>query len=264
MSFAAIDGVTISYRLTGPANGPGLVFANSLGTDARIWDDMVGPLSAHYRVLTYDKRGHGLSDAPPGPYSLDDHVDDLLGLLDHVGFSRFAMVGVSVGGLIAQLLTLREPQRVAALVLSDTAAKVGDDTLWNNRIAAIRRGGIAAISAGILDRWFTPGFKQRDPAAYAGWRNLLERCPVDGYIATCETVRDADLTENVAGITMPVLVVVGAEDGSTPPDLVRATADRMPDARFEVIEGAGHIPSIEQPERLLELITAHFKDVGYV
>lgn len=264
MAFASVNDITISYRLTGSAGAPALVFANSLGTDSRIWDDVLAALSDRYRILTYDKRGHGMSDAPMGPYSLDDHVDDLLALLGHVEFNRFGLVGVSVGGIIAQRLALREPSRLAALVLCDTAAKVGDDTLWNNRIAAIRKGGIAAISTGILERWFAPGFKDRAPAAYAGWRNLLERCPVEGYIGTCETVRDADLTDLVSDITMPVLVVVGAEDGSTPPAIVKATADRLLNARFEIIPGAGHIPSIEQPAQLVALMNKHFEEVGYV
>jgi len=264
MAFASVNGITISYRLAGPEKGSRLIFANALGTDMRIWDEVVAALSPRYRILTYDKRGHGLSDAPEGPYSLDDHVDDLLGLADHVGFTRFGMVGVSVGGLVAQRLALRAPGRIAALVLCDTAAKVGDDALWNERIATVRAKGIAAISSSILESWLPQGYRERRPADYAGWRNLLERTPLEGYIGTCATVRDADLTEAVSGIVMPVLVVAGAEDGSTPPDLVRATAERLPKARFEIIAGAGHIPAIDQPERLVALIASHFEDVGHV
>ncbi len=264
MSFGPLNGVTLHYRLTGPVNGLPLVFANSLGTDARIWDDVIAPLSTTYRILSYDKRGHGLSDAPPGPYSLDEHVDDLLGLADLAGFTRFGLAGVSIGGLIAQRTAIRKPNRIAALVLCDTAAKIGSDRMWNDRIAAVRKSGIASISEMVLDRWFSPSFKTDNPAGYAGWRNLLERTPAEGYAATCISLRDADLTDQLSSIALPTLVVAGEEDRSTPPDLVRATADRIPNARFEIIPGAGHIPSIEAPERLLALMQSYFKEIGYV
>src|SRR5690606_8008920 len=121
--FTRIDGTLLCYRLSGPAGAPELVLANSLGTDARIWDGVIERLSGSYRILSYDKRGHGLSDSPAGDYSLDDHLDDLLGLLDHVGMERPALAGVSVGGLIAQGSALRHPNRLAALILCASAPR---------------------------------------------------------------------------------------------------------------------------------------------
>jgi len=264
MAFAKVNGLTFCYREAGSAAAPPLVLVNSLGTDARIWDAMIDPLAQRHRVISYDKRGHGLSDAPVAPYSLTDHVSDLVALVDHLGLDTFALAGVSVGGLIAQGLALAHPERLRALVLCDTAAKVGTAEFWDGRIAAVRSEGIASISGAILERWFTRAFRNDHPVELAGWRNLLERCPVEGYIGTCAALRDADLRGEVGRINLKTLVVVGAEDGSTPPALVRETADLLSDARLEIIPGAAHLPMIEQPQQLTQLMTNYFVEAGYV
>jgi 3-oxoadipate enol-lactonase len=263
MSFVRINGVLLHYRLAGPQAAPVIVFANSLGTDLRIWDEVTAQLATRYRLLTYDKRGHGLSDAPPGDYKLDDHVADLAGLLDHLGIERAAFCGVSIGGLIAQGLALQQPARTERLVLCDTAPKFGDATLWNGRIAAIGTGGMAAIADAVMERWFSPDFFARQPDALAGWRNLFLRTDAAGYVSTCATLRDADLSADVSDIACPVLVIAGSADKSTPVDLVRSLAEAIPGARFEVIDGAGHIPSIEQPEALAGLIAKFLEEARH-
>lgn len=254
MDFVRINGVLLHYRLAGPASAPVIALANSLGTDARIWDGVIGRLSARYRILSYDKRGHGLSDTPADEYTLDDHIDDLAGLLDHLGIGRLALAGVSVGGLIAQGFALRAPQRLSALVLCDTAPRIGDAASWNDRIATVQGQGLGAIADAVMDRWFSPGFQQQRPAELAGWRNLFLGSDAAGYVATCATLRDADLRDDIGAIAMPTLVVVGEQDLSTPVALVRDTAARIAGARFEILPGVGHIPSIEQPGALATLI----------
>jgi 3-oxoadipate enol-lactonase len=263
MDLVRINGVLLHYRLAGPAGAPVLALANSLGTDARIWDGVIEHLSSRYRILSYDKRGHGLSDAPPGDYALDDHIDDLLGLLDHLRIDRLALAGVSVGGLIAQGLALRAPDQLAALVLCDTAPKVGDAAGWNARIDAVCKQGLGAIADIVMDRWFSPGFQQERPDELAGWRNLFLRSDPHGYAATCATLRDADLTARIGAITTPTLVVAGEADRSTPVDLVRTCADAIAGARFETLPGVGHIPSIEQPALLAALIDGFLKENGH-
>lgn len=263
MEFATLNGVTLAYRQHGPENGVPLVLANSLGTDARIWDGVIARLAGRYRILSYDKRGHGLSDAPPGPYTLDDLVNDLAALTDHVGMSRFALCGVSVGGMIGQLFAAHHGERLDALVLCDTAARIGDPVLWNTRIDTVGRVGMVAVSETILNRWFSPDFRSLHPAAYLGYRNMLERCSPAGYVATCAAIRDADLRDRLGSIATPTLVVAGEHDGSTPPALVRDTAALIPDARFEMIERCGHIPSIERPDELATLIDAHIKEARH-
>lgn len=261
--FARIDDVVLHYRLQGRAGAPVLALANSLGTDARIWDDVIALLAERYRILSYDKRGHGLSDAPAGDYALDAHVDDLAGLLDHLEIDRLALAGVSVGGLIAQRFALRYPGRLAALVLCDTAPKVGDAAMWNARIAAVRDGGLGAIVEAVMPRWFTDAYRQQRPDDLAGWRNMFLRQPVTGYAGTCASLRDADLRDAIGAISTPTLVVAGDRDLSTPPDLVRDAAGRIPGARFETIPDCGHIPSIEQPGALAAIMTSFFHEVGH-
>ncbi|MEO8683880.1 MAG: 3-oxoadipate enol-lactonase, partial [Devosia sp.] len=209
MSFVRIKDVLLHYRVDGSANAPVLALANSLGTDARIWDGVIALLADRYRIVSYDKRGHGLSDAPAGDYAIDDHVDDLAGLLDYLAIDRLALAGVSIGGIIGQAFALRHPQRLSALVLCDTAAKIGDVAMWNGRIAAVRQGGMASIADLVMARWFTEAFRRGKPDDLAGWQTMFERMPVEGYAGSCAALRDVDLTEAVTGIKTPTLVVAG-------------------------------------------------------
>jgi 3-oxoadipate enol-lactonase len=259
MSFAASSFGTAYYRFAGPPDQAVIVFCNSLGTDARIWDGVLGELE-DYRVLTYDKRGHGLSSVPQGPYSIADLAGDLLEVVDLLGVDRFTLVGVSVGGLLAQRFALDHPERLAALVLCDTAPQTGDAATWNGRIEAVRAGGMEAVADVVLALWFPDSVRADREAEIEGWRNLLLRSPVEGYAATCAALRDTDLTGEVAGIAVPTLVVVGAEDRSTPVAVVRSTAERIPGARFEIIEAAGHLPCVDQPHVLARLIRSHVEE----
>jgi 3-oxoadipate enol-lactonase len=260
MTFARANGIVLHHQTLGRRGGPTVVFLNSLGSDMRIWQEIVPAFSDRFRIVLYDKRGHGLSDAPPAPYRIDDHVDDLVALLDHLQVERAVFVGVSVGGMIAQRLAVRAPDRVEALVLCDTAAKIGTPEMWSERIGAVESTGIESIADRILERWFTAGFRQSRTEDYAGWKNMLVRTPVHGYAGTCASIRDADLTADAGTIRAPTLCVVGDQDGSTPPDLVRQTASLVPGARFEIIANAGHIPSIEQPAALITLIDRHLRE----
>ena len=160
MAFARINGIVLHHQVVGPTDGPVLVFINSLGSDFRIWQEVVPAFADRFRVVLYDKRGHGLSDAPSAPYTIDDHADDLLGLLDHLEIEQAALVGLSVGGMIAQRMAVRAPERVQALTLCCTAAKIGTPELWAERIAAVESGGIEPLADNVLQRWFTPLFRE--------------------------------------------------------------------------------------------------------
>ncbi|MDB5505536.1 MAG: pcaD [Devosia sp.] len=257
MAFAALSSGIVHFRDEGPSDALAIVFVNSLGTDLRIWDGVVERLRDEFRIITYDKRGHGLSAVPPAPYRLDELSADLLDLADHLGLDRFVLVGVSVGGMVALRLAIDYPKRLIAVIACDTAAKIGDDVAWNARIDAVRPFGMDAIADAVLLRWFPQSIRAGRDTEISGWRNLLLRTPVEGYAGTCAALRDADLSHELGGIAVPVLVVVGREDASTPVELVRATAERIPNARFEIIDRAGHIPSIDQPEALARLIVQH-------
>lgn len=255
MQFIDIGGITLHYQLIGgPADKPVIVFANSLGTDFRIWRDVIVRLAGDFPIVTYDKRGHGLSDVGAAPYSMDDHVGDLEALLDHLKVKRAIVCGLSVGGLIAQGLYAKRPDLVRGLVLCDTAHKIGTTESWNARIATVETDGIASIADGVLKLWFTPEFHEQRKADLTGYRNMLARQPLAGYAGTCAALRDADYTEAAKAIAVPTLCVVGDQDGSTPPELVRSMADLIPGSRFKIIDGASHIPCVEQPEALVELV----------
>ena len=230
-----IAGVTLHYRHRDLEGRPLLVFINSLGTDFRIWDEVAADLATDFGLLLYDKRGHGLSNLGSQPCTIADHAADLVGLLDRLGAGEVVLCGLSIGGLIAQHLAATRPERLRALVLCDTAHKIGTAEFWNERIATVERDRIDAIADGILERWFTPAFRIGEPARFAGARNMLVRQPVAGYVGSCAAVRDADHTGLVGRIAAPTLVVVGDQDGSTPPELVRKTADLIPGARFEIL-----------------------------
>lgn len=257
MQFAKLNGVTLHYAVIDAApEKPTIVFANSLGTDFRIWRDVIVRLVGDYKIITYDKRGHGLSDAPAAPYKMEDHSNDLIALLNHLDVSDAILCGVSVGGLIAQSVFHTKPDLVRALILCDTADKVGTDEMWNGRINAVETNGIASLSDMILRRWFAAPFCSDDNAAFAGYKNMLERTTVAGYSGTCSALRDANLTEKSPQINVPTIAIVGADDQTTTPELMRAFAKRIPNCFFEEIKDCGHLPCIEQPEMLSEIIKA--------
>lgn len=251
--FTALGGLHYGYR---PAEGdaPVLVFANSLGTDLRVWDRVVALLPADWGVLRFDKPGHGLSAAEES-LSIESIAAKVEDLIDHLDITRFVGVGLSVGGQIMLALALRRPVAMSHLVLADTAAQIGSAALWNSRIETVRTQGIPSIADAILSRWFAPSYAETED--FAMWRMMLERTPAEGYAQVCEALRDADYTARLGQLTMPSLVIVGSDDQSTPPALVKATADALPNARFEVIDNAGHLPCVEQPEAFTALLRSH-------
>ncbi|GAA0616335.1 MULTISPECIES: 3-oxoadipate enol-lactonase [Thalassospira] len=264
LQVAPVNGTHIHYSQSGPKNGPALVFANSLGTDLRIWDDVVDALSSTFNIVTYDKRGHGLSGIGDAPYDVALHANDLIGLLDYLGLDQVIICGLSVGGLIAQKVTELVPNRVRGLILCDTAAKLGDYDSWNTRIEAIKADGIASMGDAIMERWLSPTFRKERVLETAMYRDMLVRTTVEGYIGTCIALRDGDLRDAAAKIAVPTLCICGSEDLATPPDVVRATADMIPNAEFELIDGVGHLPCIETPELLTRLIDRFTKEKNLV
>jgi len=264
MLFARVNGVVLHHRIAGAQNKPWLVLANSLGSDGRIWDGVIDRLQNRFRILSYDKRGHGLSAAPPGPYSLADHAADLLALIDHLQIKRFALAGISVGGQIAQSVAAHHGERLSAAILCATAPRIGTPEGWNSRIEAIASGGLVALGPSLVDRWFSPSFRAKYPDRVEGYRAMIERTPVAGYVGTCATVRDADLRGAINRITVPTLVVSGLDDVATTPEMMSEMAHRIPYAQLEVLGPCGHIPSLEQPESLSRLIGDFLEQVGHV
>lgn len=256
------NGIGLHIADQGPKDGKAIVFANSLGTDLRLWDALLPMLPAGLRLVRYDKRGHGLSAAPEGPYTIDELADDAAGLIDALQLRDVVFVGLSIGGLIGQALALKRPDLLRALVISNSAAKIGTDQMWNDRIDAIREGGLAVVAAPTMDRWFSPDFRATPELAL--WQRMLERQPADGYIACCQAIASADLRREVGAIRQPVQMIAGGLDGSTPPELVRASGQLIPGSRYAEIDGAGHLPCVEAAPRYAEILNAFLKEVGHV
>lgn len=260
MQAVTVNGVTLHYRTDGPPEGPAVVLLNSLGTDLRLWERVMPPLTARLRVVRHDQRGHGLSACPAGPYTIDLLAGDVAALLDHLGIARAAVVGLSVGGMIAQALAAARPDRVAALVLCNTGHRIGPPTLWDERIAAIRQGGIEVAADAILARWFAEAFCKARPDELAVWRAMLSRTPLEGYLATCAAIRDADLGAVAPTIAVPTLCVAGSQDQATPPALVSELAALIPGARYVEIDGAGHLPCVDKADVLAGHIVDFLKE----
>lgn len=267
--FAAVHSRIIHHRLEGQfttamITGMPLVFINSLGSDLRIWDGVIPHFAENFPLIRYDKRGHGLSDCPPGPYTLRDYTTDLAGLLTVLEVPSAILIGVSIGGMIALDFAHQYPNRVHALVLCNTGARIGTADTWTERSTIVRQEGLEPLAPMILGRWFSRSFSTVQPAAYRGYYHMLTRTPTEGYAATCEALRDADLRAVVKDIHAPTLVLCGDEDMATPPALGQELAAALPNAHFQLIYQAGHLPSIEQPQAVAVAMKQFFKELHYV
>lgn len=258
--FIGVDGRTVHCRSDGPPDGSALVFVNSLGSDLRIWDDVVAELSSHYRCLRYDKPGHGLSDKSESGYGLATQTRTLLAVLDSFEVESAAIVGISVGGLIALHTARRHSGRVSALVLCDTAARIGSAERWNERIRLVHEEGLAAVAERIAVGWFAPSFPQRAPAAVRGYVNMLARTASEGYVGTCAMLRDSDEEQGLPSIGCPALVITGGHDRGTPIEQGGSLAARLPRGRFSEIRDAGHLPCVERPRELARLMEDFFEE----
>jgi 3-oxoadipate enol-lactonase len=259
MQFVTVNNILIHYKWIYRGKDKTFVFINSLGTDFRIWEDVVKMLQDHGNILLFDKRGHGLSDVSDKTKGLEDHADDVWLLLNYLSIEQCIVVGVSVGGIIAQLLAHYHPGSIEKLVLCDTRHKIGFTALWNDRINHIRSNGITGISEDLMKRWFSSSFHMARPATVQGYRNMLERCNVNGYVQTCEAIRDADTTSIAQELSIPAICIAGSEDKSTTPEEVKQLSELIQGSRYVIIEGSGHLPCVDNPEELSRLIIDFIK-----
>ena len=262
MRAITVNGVALHLREDGDPAGVPVLFANSLGTDLRLWDALLPLLPAGLRLIRYDKRGHGLSECPDGPYSIEMLARDAEALIKTLDCGPVIFVGLSIGGMIGQALAARRPNLVRALVLSNTAAKMGTPEMWQTRMEAIRFGGLGSIAEAVLDRWFGPAFRATPEAAL--WGAMLARTPQEGYLGCCAAIAGADLTKGTRGIKAPALAIAGSHDGASSPEVVQATADLIAGATCHIIEGAGHLPCIEDPAAYAAILTPFLKEHAHV
>jgi len=257
-----LDDVTLHYADEGDPTGPAVVFANSLGTDMRLWDKVIPLLPKGLRIVRFDKRGHGLSSAPSGPYSMGKLVHDTERLMDYLNLRDTLFVGLSIGGMIAQGLAAKRLDLVRAMVLSNTGAKIGTREIWQTRIDAVHEGGIEALADATMERWFSSYFRKTDE--FILWRNMLTRTPADGYIGCSQAISGTDFMSSTSGLSLPTLGIAGSEDGSTPPDMVRETVDLIRGSDFHLIRGAGHLPCVEKPKEYAQVLSGFIERIGHM
>ncbi len=240
------NGITIHYELSGPSRASVVLLSNSLGTRLEMWEPQLQALTQRYRVLRYDSRGHGRSSAPKGPYTIELLAHDALGLLDALGIDRAHFCGLSMGGMVGQMLGARHGDRLRSLTLASTACHMTPKEIWNQRIEAVRQGGMAAVADGVVERWFTAAFRAEPTIVVERVRQMILETPSEGYAACCAAIRDMDLREAIGGIRLPTLIIVGKEDPATPPEKAEEIHARIGGSHLEVIPDAAHLLNIEQ------------------
>ena len=257
--------VRTNFAVEGPAGAPVVTLSHPLGATLHIWDAHVPTLARRFRVLRYDSRGHGGSDVPPGPYTLEQMADDVVALLDAAGIARTHFVGMSMGGLVGMTLALAHPDRVQSLVLCDTTACYGPDLepMWRDRLRVAESAGMTdELIERTMAIWFSADFLARGKAQVDRVREMLRRTDPRGYAAAIRAIAFVDLRGRIGAIRCPTLVVVGADDPGTPPPMARDIAARIPGARLEILPGARHAAVVERAEEFTRLLTGFLDSVG--
>jgi 3-oxoadipate enol-lactonase len=260
MPTATANGVKLNYRLDGPEQGPVLLLANSLATNLSMWEPQVPAFTdAGYRVLRFDKRGHGASAVPAGPYTMEQLAADALGLLDALKIERAHFCGLSIGGMIGQQLGARHGDRFASIALCDTTAFVPDKQSWEQRFAAVRSDGMAAVLDATLERWFTAAGRARLPEVMGKVREMILATPVEGYCGCGAAIRDMDNRPLLAQIQRPTLVLVGRHDPGTTVEAAQYLHEHIPGATLAILDDSAHLCNLEQPEAFNAAVLAHLR-----
>jgi 3-oxoadipate enol-lactonase len=254
---AKANGIQINYRIDGPEGAPWVTMSNSLATTHRMWDAQMEAFTRLYRVLRYDKRGHGETDVAPGPYSFELLADDVLGLLDALQITRTPFVGLSMGGMHGMTRALRRPGVLRSLVLCDTTSKdpLGDPALWQQRIDAVNAGGsMEPLVESTVARFLTPATVKNRPAIADAVRAMVRTTPVAGYVACCQAIAKLNLTHRLPEIAIPTMVVVGADDPATTVDMARTIHQGIAGSELVILKDAAHLSNLEQAAAFNEAV----------
>ena len=251
------NGIHINYHIDGPEGAPWVTMSNSLATTHRMWDAQMAGFTKQYRVLRYDKRGHGETDVAPGPYSFELLADDVLGLLDALRISRTHFVGLSMGGMTGMTMALRKPSVLRSLVLCDTTSKdpLGDPALWQQRIDTVKAAGsMEALVESTVARFLTPTTVTTRPELADAVRAMVRSTPIGGYIACCQAIAKLALTERLPEISIPTMVVVGADDPATTVEMARTINRGIAGSELVILKDAAHLSNLEQPDAFNEAV----------
>ena len=254
----AANGIEFNYQIDGRDGAPWITFSNSLATNLALWDQQADHLSGDYRILRYDQRGHGATEATEGPYSFDLLTGDVIALWDVLGIERSHFVGLSLGGTTGIGLAINHADRLISMIASDARCDANDAfrAAWDTRIDLAHSGGMEALAQPTADRWFTEGFRQTQTAAVERIKDMIRGTSVKGFIGCVNALQTTDYRQGLGGIGTPVLFIVGAEDSAVPPDYVKTMHESVGGSQFAVIERAGHISNVENPEPFQRAVDA--------
>ena len=256
---ADVRGVEINYEVSGNETGPWLTFSNSLATNLSMWDEQEAALAGDFRILRYDKRGHGRSAPVEGPYTFDDLIDDIVGLWDHLGIARSYLVGLSIGGMTAQGLLLSHAARVSATVMANTSALCSDafHAAFEGRVAAVADGGMEAVVESTIERWFTEGYRASGAPRLDAVRHMIRTTSVAGYTGCSRAIQGLAYLDRLGSVDHPVLLIAGAQDAGTPPAGMRLMHERIAGSAYLELDAA-HLSNIEQAQAFTAAVKEFF------
>ena len=249
----ADDGCPLNVAVEGRDDGPALILSNSLGCTMAMWEPQLGALAKEFRVIRYDRRGHGKSGVPAGPYTMERFGRDVLAILDALDIRKAHWCGLSMGGMVGQWLGANASERFDRMILANTSCHYPDPTNWDNRIKAVKDGGIASIADAVIGGWLTADFREREPAVTARMKQMLLASPQEGYIACCEALRTLDQRDLLPRISRPTLVIAGRHDAATPIAAGEYIRSHIPGASMTILDAA-HISNVEQSHAFTEAV----------
>lgn len=241
---------SLQTYIDGPKGAPWLILSNSLGASAEMWNPQIPELGKQFQVLRYDTRGHGKSDVPPGPYTFDQLVGDVIGLMDKLGIETARFMGLSKGGMTGLGLAITYPERIERVVCADGRSDAPPPfrAMWDDRIGKVEENGMAGIVEGTMATWFTPDWIEANPQAVGQIQRMILSHEPEGYISNCRALQGLDYYRHLHKITIPTLYVGGSHDKGAAPDVMRAMADATPGGRYVEIPDAAHVANINAPQ----------------
>ncbi|MEE3849239.1 3-oxoadipate enol-lactonase [Gordonia sp. LSe1-13] len=251
--------VQVEAVVTGKADGPVVVLSNSLGSTYRMWDAQLPALEERFRVVRYNTRGHGGSPVPQGPYTIDDLADDVTALMDRLGVERAHLVGLSLGGMTAMRIAIRNPERVDRLALLCTGAQLTPSSGWTDRAATVREKGTGAVAEAVVQRWFTDSYRTENPESRRHHEDMVAATPAEGYAGCCEAIAVMDQRDDLPAIVAPTLAIAGADDPATPAPKLAEIADAVKDGRLLVVPHSAHLANAEQPDIITPALIEHLE-----
>jgi 3-oxoadipate enol-lactonase len=259
-----VNGINVNYTLEGPASGPVITLSNSLASNLSMWEPQTPVLASRYRILRYDTRGHGGTDAPAGPYSLEELTEDVRALLQALGIARTHFIGLSMGGMIGQIMALKYPHMLQSVVLCDTMSRVPTEAkpTWEERMHTAETRGMEPLVEPTIARWFTAPFRDQRPDVIDKVRTMIRTTPPRGYSGCCHAIAALNLTDQLPAIMLPTLIIVGEDDPGTPVAASRVIQEQIKGSELVILKSAAHLSNMEQPEAFNQALTTFLQRVG--